>query len=149
MSVEGNYVVTYLSGVWGARRLGGFRVLLGWGRIYYLFSGGWSQRFRLAYAVWMRVRVLYFGVLKDVFGCDGEVLELADGASVAALLRVLRGRGLGFAGIWDSLAVALNQSYVRGGEVLKEGDEVALLPPVSGGVDEVLGEEAYPRGDPT
>ena len=85
----------------------------------------------LAYSVWMRVRVLYFGVLKDVCGCEREELELADGASVADLLRGYRGR---FAeGFWDSIAVAVNQEYAGGGDLLKDGDEVALLPPVSGG----------------
>lgn len=79
----------------------------------------------------MRVRVLYFGALKDAFRCDGEWLELAAGASVADLVRVCRGR---FAnGIWESIAVAVNREYAQPSDVLKEGDEVALLPPVSGG----------------
>jgi len=75
--------------------------------------------------------VLYFGVLKDVFGCEHETLELAEGASVADLLVVCRGR---FAdGLWGSVAVAVNREYAMASDVLKEGDEVALLPPVSGG----------------
>ena len=81
----------------------------------------------------MRVRVLYFGVLKDVFGGESEMVELADGASVADLLRVCGGLWTGSAGLWDSIAVAVNQEYARTGDVLREGDEVALLPPVSGG----------------
>lgn len=79
----------------------------------------------------MRVQVLYFGVLKDAFGLAGEGLELAEGACVADLLRAVRGPE----GFWDSIAVAVNQEYAKGSDVLKEGDEVALLPPVSGGVD--------------
>lgn len=78
----------------------------------------------------MRVRVLYFGVLKDVFGGESEMVELAEGACVADLLMVCRGR---FAGLLDSIAVAVNQEYARSGDVLTDGDEVALLPPVSGG----------------
>lgn len=79
----------------------------------------------------MRVRVLYFGVLKDGFGCEGEWLELADGASVADVVAQCRGR---FGGApWDSIAVAVNREYARPADILKEGDEVALLPPVSGG----------------
>ena len=77
----------------------------------------------------MRVRVLYFGVLKDAFGQAGSDVVLADGASVADLLKVVRGQE----GFWDSIAVAVNQEYAKGEAVLKEGDEVALLPPVSGG----------------
>jgi molybdopterin converting factor subunit 1 len=90
-----------------------------------------SQRVSVGYAVWMRVRVLYFGVLKDAFGREDEGLELVEGATVADLLRVLRGRE----GFWDSIAVAVNREYAKAEDVLKEGDEVALLPPVSGGAD--------------
>jgi molybdopterin converting factor subunit 1 len=82
----------------------------------------------------MRVRVLYFGVLKDVFGLEGEELELGEGASVADLLGKFRGREVVREGFWDSIAVAVNQEYARAENVLREGDEVALLPPVSGGV---------------
>jgi molybdopterin converting factor subunit 1 len=79
----------------------------------------------------MRVRVLYFGVLKDVAGGIRAELELEEGASVADLL--MRHRGRGTAAVWDSIAVAVNQEYARAEDVLKDGDEVALLPPVSGG----------------
>jgi len=94
-----------------------------------MFGRRGSQRVRVGYAVWMRVQVLYFGVLKDAFGRENEELELAEGATVADLLRGFRGR----IGFLDSIAVAVNQEYAKAGDVLKEGDEVALLPPVSGG----------------
>ena len=87
----------------------------------------------------MRVRVLYFGVLKDVAGHSQVEMELKDGSSVAELLALHRGAGT--AAVWDSIAVAVNQEYARVGDVLKDGDEVALLPPVSGG----LGWEARTR----
>ena len=83
----------------------------------------------------MRVRVLYFGVLKDVFGRGVEEVELAEGASVADLIGACRERYAGAGEIWDSMAVAVNQEYARAEMVLREGDEVALLPPVSGGVE--------------
>lgn len=92
---------------------------------------GGSSNWRVKYAFGMRVRVLYFGVLKDGFGREGEWLELAEGARVTDLVAVCRG---GFAAApWESIAVAVNQEYARASDVLKEGDEVALLPPVSGG----------------
>jgi molybdopterin converting factor subunit 1 len=84
--------------------------------------------------VWMRVRVLYFGVLKDVMGHSSAVMEVAEGASVATLLAVHRGSTAG--SVWDSIAVAVNQEYAQSTDVLKDGDEVALLPPVSGGTEE-------------
>jgi molybdopterin converting factor subunit 1 len=104
----------------------------------------------------MRVRVLYFGVLKDAFGSESEALELAEGASVADLMMVYRGREMDRAGFWDSIAVAVNQEYARGGDLLKDGDEVALLPPVSGGCrgkgkvkDEMRGSLHYATHDET
>jgi molybdopterin converting factor subunit 1 len=78
----------------------------------------------------MRVTVLYFGVLKDVAGRRSVVMDVAKGASVADLLALHRVDG---SAVWDSIAVAVNQEYARGGDVLQDGDEVALLPPVSGG----------------
>ncbi len=81
----------------------------------------------------MRVRVLYFAILKDVFGCEREELELPAGTTVSELLGVLQGRGDSVGKVWGSIAVAVNQEYAVAGVVLNDGDEVALLPPVSGG----------------
>jgi molybdopterin converting factor subunit 1 len=83
----------------------------------------------------MRVRVLYFGVLKDVMGLGRAEIDLSEGTSVADLLVLLRGSGKAVGPVWDSIAVAVNQEYARAGDVLKDGDEVALLPPVSGGCE--------------
>jgi molybdopterin converting factor subunit 1 len=79
----------------------------------------------------MRIRVLYFGVLKDVMGHSGTEMNLKSGASVGELMAIHRASAK--AAVWDSVAVAVNQEYARVGDVLKDGDEVALLPPVSGG----------------
>ena len=77
--------------------------------------------------------VLYFGVLKDVFGGERDWVELAGGASVADLLGVLRVRAGQQLPVFESLAVAVNREYAGVATVLRDGDEVALLPPVSGG----------------
>jgi molybdopterin converting factor subunit 1 len=83
----------------------------------------------------MRVHVLYFGVLKDVMGRGQAEMEVTEGASVAELLVSLRGLAKTPSAVWDSIAVAVNQEYARVGDVLRDGDEVALLPPVSGGCE--------------
>jgi molybdopterin converting factor subunit 1 len=83
----------------------------------------------------MRVRLLYFGVLKDVMGRGQAEMELTEGTSVAGLLVLLRGSGEAAGSVWDSIAVAVNQEYAQAADVLKDGDEVALLPPVSGGCE--------------
>ncbi len=92
----------------------------------------------------MRVVVLFFGVLKELLGGADESVELPEGAAVGDLLRVLRERtsnnpkddttGIRMEErLWESLAVAVNREYAAASVVLREGDEVALLPPVSGG----------------
>lgn len=91
----------------------------------------------VGYARGMRVRVLCFGVLGERVGGNPESLEIGEGAIVADVLNVYRERLPEFG--WDSIAVAVNQEYARGSDVLKDGDEVALLPPVSGGLGAVDG----------
>jgi molybdopterin converting factor subunit 1 len=95
-----------------------------------LFDG---LRKAVRYAFYMRVRVLYFGVLRERLGGEQEFLEMTDGATVTGVLNVYKERVPGFA--WDSIAVAVNQEYARAEVVLRDGDEVALLPPVSGGIE--------------
>ena len=82
----------------------------------------------------MRVRVLYFGVLKDLMKAERSVVELADGSTVANLLCVIEARSAVSPDVWRSIAVAVNHEYVQGTAALRDDDEVALLPPVSGGV---------------
>ena len=93
----------------------------------------------VGYSVWMRVSVLYFGVLKDQVGHGRTEMNLAEGTSVAELLEVHRRRATGQEALWNSIAVAVNQEYALAEDVLKDGDEVALLPPVSGGIGSVWG----------
>ena len=88
-------------------------------------------RVPFGYARRMRVRVLLFGVLKDELGAEREV-ELRPGASVADVLAWARGV-LADERMVGSLAVAVNREYAVAADVVDEGDEVSLLPPVSGG----------------
>lgn len=82
----------------------------------------------------MQVRVLYFGVLKEVLSSNGEGVELPEGTTVAQLMERLR-NGASHP-VWSALAVAVNREYAAASAVLHEGDEVALLPPVSGGAED-------------
>ncbi len=81
----------------------------------------------------MQVQVLYFGVLKDVLQRDREQIDIAGATSVEKLLSQIRSTQPGRDLPWSSLAVAVNQVYAKRDHILREGDEVALLPPVSGG----------------
>lgn len=81
----------------------------------------------------MRVNVLYFGILKDLFASERGPMDLPDGATVDSLLSLLRAQTSKQSDVWRTLAVAVNQEYAALSTTLREGDEVALLPPVSGG----------------
>jgi molybdopterin synthase catalytic subunit len=84
----------------------------------------------------MRVRLVSFGPLKAVFANRDGWRELPEGLSVAGLMDQLRAEGEVNEAALKSVAVAVNHEYARGNAVLKDGDEVAILPPVSGGLDE-------------
>ncbi len=83
------------------------------------------------------MRVLVFGVLRDYFGAVEQWVELpGETGSVAILLAQLqRDAAPELGGLWGSLAVAVNRQYAKAADPLHAGDEVALLPPVSGGFD--------------
>lgn len=81
----------------------------------------------------MRVKVLFFGQLRDVVGRAEDTVELAEGASVADLLAHYRRTCPRLEDFRSSLAISLNQEYADVSAHLHHGDEVALLPPVSGG----------------
>jgi molybdopterin converting factor subunit 1 len=81
----------------------------------------------------MRVRVLFFGVLKDLVGRTGELLELPEGAVVREVLSHYLSEVPRMREAVASIAVAVNQEYAGAETVLRPDDEVALMPPVSGG----------------
>jgi len=83
----------------------------------------------------MRVTLLAFGILRDQLGSSAGPLDLPAGSTVRDLLDRCRTLVPGNSAPWSSIAVAVNQEYVPATHALAEGDEVALLPPVSGGKD--------------
>jgi molybdopterin converting factor subunit 1 len=79
----------------------------------------------------MIVRVLFFAHLRERFGVREIEVELPAPASVEDLRRELCRRYPSFDG--EYLRFAVNQAYVAIGHPLHDQDEVALIPPVSGG----------------
>jgi molybdopterin synthase sulfur carrier subunit len=83
------------------------------------------------------VKLLYFAWLRARIGHAEEDLAVpAEVRDVAGLLAWLRGRGGGYAEALRDLSVirvAVNQEYVGTDHPIREGDEVALFPPVTGG----------------
>jgi MoaE-MoaD fusion protein len=90
----------------------------------------------------MRVRVLFFGMLKDVIGKASDSLDLADDALVADVLAHYESQMPRLRQTLPSLALAVNQEYASPKTKLKSNDEIALLPPVSGGSGSPVGEPA-------
>jgi len=86
----------------------------------------------------MQIRVLFFGVLKELVGRSSETIELPEGARVEDVLRHYSLQDPRCEAMLPSLALALNQEYSSAHSVLRAGDEVALLPPVSGGAPEAV-----------
>ena len=83
------------------------------------------------------VKMVYLARLREAFGCAGEALTLpgAD-SSVGAILALLRERGGSFAlelAGGRAVRVAVNHALVGTTAPVRDGDEVALFPPVTGG----------------
>jgi molybdopterin synthase catalytic subunit len=81
----------------------------------------------------VRVRVLFFGQLKDIVGVAQDDAELSDGARVEDLFERYGRRFPKLAEFRPSIAASVNQEYAGWRAPLSTGDEVAFLPPVSGG----------------
>lgn len=81
----------------------------------------------------MNVRVLFFATCRTVFGCKESDVPLADGATVKDLKKALEKRVPQWTQIQSKVSIAVNAEYATDEKVLCDGDEVALIPPVSGG----------------
>jgi len=81
----------------------------------------------------LRINLKFFGQLRELTGRSDEQIEVEPGAKIEELARVLAER---FPKINKHLAVvsfSVNSEYVRKEKQLQDGDEVGLLPPISGG----------------
>jgi MoaE-MoaD fusion protein len=87
--------------------------------------------------VTMRVRVLFFGLLKDFVGKSSDSVQLPESASVRDVLAHYESQNPRLKASLPSLAIAVNQKYAALETKLSPDDEVALLPPVSGGLEEI------------
>ncbi|HEX2713820.1 MAG TPA: MoaD/ThiS family protein, partial [Candidatus Acidoferrales bacterium] len=81
----------------------------------------------------MRVRVLFFGRLKEIVGRGEDSAELSEGARVEDLFARYGTRFPDLARYRSSVVASVNQEFAEWRAPLQSGDEVAFLPPVSGG----------------
>lgn len=86
----------------------------------------------------MQIAVRLFGSLREATGVKELSVTLDEGARLGTLQDLLSAEHPGFEAMAGKLRVALNQEVTDDDVTLAEGDEVAFLPPVSGGRDEVL-----------
>jgi MoaE-MoaD fusion protein len=84
----------------------------------------------------MQIRVLFFGVLKDLAGRASDSLNLPENATLSDVLQHYEQALPSLKHLASSLAMSVNQEYAAPDARLRQGDEVALLPPVSGGSPE-------------
>jgi MoaE-MoaD fusion protein len=81
----------------------------------------------------MRLQAKLFAVARDRAGTDQITLELQPGATVDDAIRALHARFPPLAELREKLMYAVNDGYAGTDRVLLEGDELAVIPPVSGG----------------
>lgn len=81
----------------------------------------------------MKVKVRLFAGLADLVGARTVEVELHNGATVGDLREALARQYPAVAPFMATLVCAVNEEYVPSGQRVSEGDEIALIPPVSGG----------------
>ena len=94
----------------------------------------------------MRIRVLFFGMLKDIAGRAEEELDVEKGAKLGAIFDRYTERFPRLRDYEASIVLARNQQFSSRSEEVAAGDEVAFLPPVSGGSGPFLREIAEEDG---
>jgi molybdopterin converting factor subunit 1 len=81
----------------------------------------------------MRVRVKLFASFRTIVGQKEEVLEVSDGITVRGLLDQYVSRVPDLERYREHIILSVNTEYGPPDRVLRDGDEVSFLPPVSGG----------------
>lgn len=81
----------------------------------------------------MKIRILFFAAHREIVGTPETDVDAKDGSTVGEVLQTLMERGAPWTNLPESLAVAVNRTYSPSTTVLRDGDELALIPPVAGG----------------
>ena len=82
----------------------------------------------------MLVRVLFFGPLKDIVGRSSEEIDLPAGSDLRAVFEHYQARQPRLGELARNIAMARTREFAEPGTPVSEGDEIAFMPPVSGGV---------------
>jgi len=83
----------------------------------------------------MKIQVRFFAITREKAKTDVDTFELPPGSTVGALWDAIADRHAALAPLRRHLRLAVNLEYAGNDAPLTDGDEVALIPPVAGGVD--------------
>jgi molybdopterin converting factor subunit 1 len=83
----------------------------------------------------MKIRVKCFAAAREIVGTGELLVEISEGSTLTQLLEQVRRQFPRLEGLAGSLLFSVNREYAPFDKKLAAGDEVALIPPVSGGVD--------------
>ena len=81
----------------------------------------------------MQVRLLFFAVLRDIAGTGERELAVADGTTARDVWQSLRSEYAKLTDYSQPPMIAINESYAAPETILRDGDELAFIPPVAGG----------------
>ena len=84
----------------------------------------------------MQIRVKYFAIIRETMGRGGDTKEVAAASTAGEVLDLIGREAPAVARLLPALMIMVNQEYASRDQVLSEGDELALIPPVSGGAGE-------------
>jgi MoaE-MoaD fusion protein len=90
----------------------------------------------------MRARVLFFGMLKDLVGIPSDEIDLPEGADLASVFEHYAVREPRLRDLAPSIVAARNREFADLATTVADGDELAFLPPVSGGIERTLEAES-------
>lgn len=81
----------------------------------------------------MKVRLIFFAVLRDIAGTGERELALETGTTAQQVWQSLRAQYAQLAAYTQPPMIAVNESYAPPETILRDGDELAFIPPVAGG----------------
>ncbi len=81
----------------------------------------------------IRVNVLFFAIVRERLGKRSQELEIPDGSTISDFWKALTSTHPGMDSLKAHIRTAVNMDFVEDSYTLKDGDEVALIPPVAGG----------------
>jgi molybdopterin converting factor subunit 1 len=82
----------------------------------------------------VRIKVLFFGPVREIVGLREDTIEMPDGARLEAILETYGNRFPRLREMAGSVGLAVNQQFSSPNTLVADGDEIAIMPPVSGGI---------------